>query len=102
MPCDLHFFWHHLDLSTQADTLNDLQTTLSNPSFESTTPMSLFITLFLQCYSHAQKSSIARENKPKDRYCMTLLNEVPGRVNSIKIESEIVVARSWGQGGMKS
>ena len=44
--------------------LNDLQTALSNPSFESTTPTSLFITLFLQCHSHAQESCIAKENKP--------------------------------------
>ena len=33
---------------------------------------------------------------------MTLLNEVPARVNSIKTESKMVVARNWGQGGMKS
>ena len=71
MPCEL--LLASLDLRTRADTLNDLQTTLSNPSFESTTPKSPFITLFLQCQSHAQESCIAKENKPKDRYCMTLL-----------------------------
>lgn len=95
------FFRHHLDWRTQAGTPVWSPDYLSNPSFESTTPMSLFITLFLQCHSHAQNLALLRKINQRTAIAWFSWNEVPGRAESIKMK-ENGTAGNWGQEGMES